>query len=67
MSWNIYSLWLSDGDARTRLSEEKIREESVLELLIGVAQQGGHAKSHASGDAARWTSKTGPAHLRASS
>lgn len=57
-------LGLGDGDTGALAAQEEVGEEALLELLAAVAEDWGHAESHARGERARGASEAGLAHLR---
>jgi hypothetical protein len=60
-------LGLSDGNAGPRAAAEEVWEETVLELAIGVVQQGRYAKGDAGGDASCGTGEASTVHLEQTS
>lgn len=57
------SLWFRDGDASSRLAQEKVREILILQLTVRVVQEGRDTKGHAGGDGTRGARKASAAHL----
>lgn len=56
-------LRLGDSNAGSCTATEKVWEEAVLELAIGIVQQGRYAKCDASGDASCGTGEASAVHL----